>query len=302
MEIVLMTVALLGIGRWLLPYIIHFLWMHDLTGKNYRGEFIPTAGGLFIWVLVLIQSAIGTMIASNRGEDLTGGWNASAAYFGALNAIALLGFIDDSVGAKTKAKGIGGHWKLWAEHRRISTGLMKAGGILLAAFPVVWVLKQVQPVPWHAIPAQILLIGLMANGMNLLDLRPGRALKGFWALLLLLCGLIFSSAEAGTSLAVAHRLLPDMLPIVCGALILLGPDLQGKLMIGDTGANIMGFALGCWIIASLNLNLQYVLLAMFIALHVLTWRWSLTTLIERNRLLLWFDRLGRGGAGKIGGA
>ncbi|MFH5184827.1 hypothetical protein ACHHV8_20480 [Paenibacillus sp. TAB 01] len=302
------------LGRWLLPGLLVFLRDHGLTELNYRSDPVPTAGGLLIWLLILVHSAVEAAVAwlglfnnadvpmaspipvpvplSSPGS-LTSSWC----------AVALLGFLDDTLGARTKVKGIAGHYRLWKEQRRVSTGLIKAGGILLAAIPVVCLLQQARGNhSWLIGGIQVLLLGFMANGVNLLDLRPGRALKAFIALLLLLCSWAFASWNSTAAGAGYGGLLPDMLPVVCGALALLKPNLRGQVMLGDTGANLLGFAAGCWAIVLLGWPAQCALLALLVLLHILTWRRSLSSIIERNRVLQWLDQWGRRGPENIEGA
>lgn len=83
------------------------------------------------------------------------------------------------------------------------------------------------------------------------------------------------------------------MPVYIGAYVLLGPDLRAELMIGDTGANMLGFAIGCWVILGSAWQLQAVLIVFMLVLHIMAWRSSVSQSIEANRLLLWFDLLGR---------
>lgn len=302
------------LGRWLLPGLLSFLRDHGLTELNYRSDPIPTAGGLLIWLLILFHSAVETAVSwvglfNNPVVSIASPIPSQVPISGPAGltsswyAVALIGFLDDTLGAGTKVKGIAGHYRLWKEQRRVSTGLIKAGGILLAAIPVVCLLQQANGAPsWLTGGMQVLLLGLMANGVNLLDLRPGRALKAFMAMVLLLCVWMFVSRNSAAAGAVYAGLLPDMLPVVCGALALLKPDLRGQVMLGDTGANLLGFAAGCCAIALLGWPAQCALLVLLLLLHVLTWRRSLTTIIERNRVLQWLDQWGRRGPENIEGA
>ncbi|OXM88152.1 hypothetical protein [Paenibacillus rigui] len=295
-EYLLYALLLTLLGSWLLSYLSVFLAEHEVTCTNYEQVTLPTAGGFLVWLLVIIHSALAAA-AAYFGLDAAIWPEPERSFAPCLSIVALLGFIDDAVGAKTNVKGIAGHWGLWVKRGQLSTGFIKAGGILLAACPAVYLLQQHRgAAPWYMGALQVLLVALMANAINLLDLRPGRALKGFFILLLLLAA---SLAAKSNEAAMLYPFMPDMLPVICGAVVLFLPDLRGKLMLGDTGANLLGFAFGCWTVAAVSAMWQGLLLILLVIVHGFSWRHSLSALIESNRFLLWFDRLGRNGTGKI---
>ncbi|NOU97649.1 hypothetical protein GC093_31135 [Paenibacillus sp. LMG 31456] len=296
--VMLLQCGLLALAsRALLPLMSSFMEAHGLVDRNYRGETIPTACGLLLWLLILLETVIISVLDRLWGEEgsfIGQHFSLFITYSMSLSVIALLGFMDDASGMK-EVKGIAGHWRLWKESRLLSTGLLKAAGTAIAA--TVFVLQQTE-ISFLQWVCCTLLLMLMTNGMNLLDLRPGRALKSFFALsaVLLTSGIwLYPSTVMENSLATSLWLLPFILPLMIGACFLLGPDLRGELMLGDTGANILGFAGGCWVILSAGWMMQAVWLILMVFLHILTWRSSLSTLIERNRLLHWFDLLGRHG-------
>jgi hypothetical protein len=84
------------------------------------------------------------------------------------------------------------------------------------------------------------------------------------------------------------------------AVALLGPvvavwrfDLGERGMLGDAGANAMGALLG-WVVASILAPAALgVYVIAVLALNVASERISFSQVIERNRVLSWFDRLGR---------
>jgi hypothetical protein len=126
-----------------------------------------------------------------------------------------------------------------------------------------------------------LLLVLMTNFINLLDLRPGRALKGF-----LIMTLLFSFLTD-----YLFKIL--MLPILLMSLILLPVDLRGEAMLGDIGSNLLGSFLGLSLVFSLIFIYKLILVGILIAIHLYTEKFSLTDLILRNRILNYIDNLGR---------
>src|SRR5690606_7007198 len=87
--------------------------------------------------------------------------------------------------------------------------------------------------------------------------------------------------------------LPYWLPIAAAALLVLPRDLGGKVMLGDTGANILGFTLGFSVVVVAPLGHLLVISVLLVALHWAAERSSLTAIIERNFVLNFIDQWGR---------
>jgi UDP-GlcNAc:undecaprenyl-phosphate GlcNAc-1-phosphate transferase len=119
-----------------------------------------------------------------------------------------------------------------------------------------------------------------ANLVNLLDLRPGRAIKA---------GLLVGApalARGGPESLVAA-------PALGAAAALLPEDLGERAMLGDAGANALGALLG---VAAASRASRAGLLARAAALVALTAaseRVSFTKVIQNNPALNWADQLGR---------
>ncbi len=187
-------------------------------------------------------------------------------------AFGLLGAIDDRLGDRSHG-GLGGH--LGALRRgRVTTGALKALGGGVIAVAVAW---------WwggglFAIAVHALLIALSANAINLLDVRPGRALK--LAVPLLVLATITSGAPwAG---------------LAGGAIAVLPEDLAGRGMLGDLGANALGAGVGV-ALGTFGPLAEAVALLLLVALHIYTERHSLSLLIDRHPLLRAIDGWGQGG-------
>jgi len=244
------------------------LWLTSvslgLRKSNYVGRTLPAAAGLIFPVVGLLAlKLIPIGLPLGRAAFLT------VAAFGAL------GLLDDLFGARSQARGLRGH--LVALLRgRLTTGMLKAIGGLAAAVAGGAILHPGRPA---LIAAAALLIALSANLLNLLDLRPGRALKGF-ALLSL------------PALALSPGSLHLLGPLLAAGAVSAPPDLAGRTMMGDVGANTLGAALGLALASSLTPAGQLAAIILLLALHLLCERLSLTALIARSRPLSHLDRLG----------
>ncbi|MBP1155156.1 MULTISPECIES: hypothetical protein [unclassified Paenibacillus] len=270
--------VLLAAGRLLLPGGLRFLQEHGITDRSYNGETIPTAGGLLIWLLLLVYFVM---------DRITGAQQIEAIWMLALTVVCFAGFMDDVKGDK-RTKGIRSHWMAWKQKRSITTGLIKAAAAGTAGLTL---LLPSQGNLW-ALPWQLLLVLLATNAVNLFDARPGRAVKIFfismgtvgWCTFILAA---YAVTENGM------RLWHGLVPVLVGVLLLAPYDLKGRVMLGDTGANMLGFTLGIVIVKLTSEVFQAGALTVLIALHALTWRRSLSAMIEANRLLRWLDDAGR---------
>jgi len=118
-----------------------------------------------------------------------------------------------------------------------------------------------------------------ANLLNLLDLRPGRALKATMVL--------------GALTATSSRSAPAAGAAVGAAAGLLGPDLAGEAMLGDTGANSAGALLGAALVQRTGRRGRWVALAALTALTLASEKVSFTHVIESTPGLRELDALGR---------
>ncbi len=277
----------LGFSGWLLRPVFQFLRLHGVTAANYRKKEIPSAMGIYLWLLLFVYhflSALVSMLGSARPDGLFLGFGMlgravlpHSLFFAAATAVFVAGWIDDSLGDK-RVKGLKGHIGIWLKNRTFTTGLFKLTVIVMSA---IWLVSSLSG-GFAEKAVSVLLIALMTNTLNLLDLRPGRTIKAFFLLLILL-------AAVGVSLVWIGYLIP----FICGALFLLPVDLRADAMLGDTGANLLGFAAGSAFALASPLWANIAAALVLSLLHWIAERRSLTELIEKNRWISWLDRLGR---------
>ena len=118
-----------------------------------------------------------------------------------------------------------------------------------------------------------------ANLLNLLDLRPGRALK--------------ATVIAGALLATDRRSRASAGAALGAAAGLLAPDLAGESMLGDTGANSAGALLGTALLQRSGRGGRLAVLALLAGLTLASERVSFTAVIESTPGLRELDALGR---------
>ncbi|TNJ67354.1 hypothetical protein FE784_05200 [Paenibacillus hemerocallicola] len=271
----LSIVCLYLLGRLALPAVVRFLRQHGLVSSNYAGDIIPVGTGV---VLIILFAAFYTGLELTASIGRTPAADTIArGPMAAFLLVFAVGWLDDSVGDRT-VKGLGGHWRKWRDTRTLSTGVVKAAVIVVAAL---WIVLRESGNFAESLVDWITIV-LSANALNLLDVRPGRAWKGFY-----IGAAILIAASADWTRCVW------LLPSIAGGLALMPGDLKGKHMLGDCGSNLLGFVLGCTMAIAAPVWLQATGLFMLAAMHRTAERSSITAWIERHKWVRWLDRFGR---------
>lgn len=187
-----------------------------------------------------------------------------------------VGLYDDLVGGRPEhaAKGFRGHLGALKEGR-VTSGLVKIAGVGAAGLVAAAML------PGRRRIDVLLGAGVIAgaaNLFNLLDLRPGRAIKAG-----LLVGAPLAAGKGGGAAAGALG--------AAGAL--LAADLGEEIMLGDAGANALGAVLGTAYVARTGTWGRLAALAGLVALTAASEKVSFTQVIEKTPALRAIDRLGR---------
>jgi UDP-N-acetylmuramyl pentapeptide phosphotransferase/UDP-N-acetylglucosamine-1-phosphate transferase len=240
-----------------------------LQRVNARGRTVATAGGL-----APLASVLGA--AGGNGLRRGGAWQATAIACGGLGGAGLL---DDLAGERSGtggARGLGGHLGALLGGR-ITTGAVKVVvGAACGAGAAAAVGGPLRP---SRVVEGGMVVALAANLGNLLDRAPGRTTKV--ALL------------ATTGLLVGGR-LPSGPAFAAGATAAtVRDDLAERVMLGDTGANLVGAALGVAVVDRFGPRGRRIALAALVALTLASERWSFSEVIATTAPLDRLDRLGR---------
>jgi UDP-N-acetylmuramyl pentapeptide phosphotransferase/UDP-N-acetylglucosamine-1-phosphate transferase len=247
-----------------------------LERTNYRGHRLATAGGLFIILTVLVIDAGRSVLGAVGVGSESGLTQAQLAVLLVVFGFGFLGLVDDltSVG---EDRGFKGHLGALREGR-VTTGLLKlVGGAAIA----VVVVASPGFKSGRTLIVDAMLIALAANLGNLLDRAPGRTIK-FGLLAYVPIAIVIGTAPIGVAAA----------PVMGAAVGLLSDDLRERLMLGDTGANVIGAVLGLAVVLgtrdSIRLSVMLVLLALNVAAELV----SFSRVIDAVPPLRWFDRIG----------
>lgn len=192
----------------------------------------------------------------------------------------LLGGVDDLAGDST-TKGLRGHLGA-LRSGRITTGALKVGGLgavaMVAALMESASMTTGEGSPLRQAAVDSVLIAGSANLINLLDLRPGRALKVTTAV-----GAVLLVPTGSRSVAAA----------LVGAAGVLPEDLAGESMLGDCGANALGALLGLALVRGTGPRGRLVAAGVVTGLTLVSERVSFTRVIESTPVLREIDAWGR---------
>lgn len=196
-------------------------------------------------------------------------------YLWVMAAMWVLGAIDDIWGSR-EVGGFKGHFKKLLLERKLTTGAVKALGGGLVALAAGW---SIHPDDLLQAALAAAVIALATNTLNLFDLRPGRAVA------VLFCGL------GVTCIVTYGRLLASPLVAAIAVIALLFgiADSRGRAMMGDSGSNSLGAALGLTIALSAPAWVIPAIL-LFAVIHIYSEKRSISALIEQNRALRAIDR------------
>jgi len=234
---------------------------------NLRGEPLPVTLG---WALGI--GVAGTALVVWQQTRSIGVRDSQAGELLGAAIVFLAGIVDDGSGGD--ARGLRGHLRALAAGR-VTTGVLKlVAAVLAAAIAVAWTPRQHL---WANLLALIAIAGC-TNVWNGLDVAPGRALKGFLVVAIVL-------------LVVDVRAF--LLVCTGAAAAVLWPDLRERGMLGDAGANLLGFLAGAEVVRRLPEPWLPVAAFIVVALNLVAETVTFTRTIDRIPPLRWFDRLGR---------
>lgn len=277
MTVALATVAGFLAGRMVWVAGRQALNHSSLARRNYRDRLVATAGGLVVALAVLVVEG-GRAVVGAAGF---GAETPTAIRLGVVLAVvtfALLGLVDDLVPDAT-ARGFRGHLGALLEGQ-LTTGGMKLAAGAAAALVLASIVRPGDHV-WGLV-RDGLVIALAANLANLLDRAPGRMLK--------------CSAAAFVALVVAAggAAVVGAVAVAVGAgLALVLDDLHERVMLGDTGSNAIGAALGIGAVAAFSPGVRTVIAGGLILMNVASEVVSFGRVIEAVPPLRALDRAGR---------
>lgn len=244
----------------------------ELERTNFHGRTVSLAGGPALALGATIGAASGARTRRLAAAAVTAGAVSGA-----------VGFYDDVVGNRPEqkaAKGFAGHLGALREGR-VTSGLVKIAGVGTAGLAASALIGSGRSGRFGRAVDVLLGAGVIAgtaNLLNLLDLRPGRAIK--------------AGTIIGAPLSVGRN--ASMTAGTLGASAALLPaDLGEEIMLGDSGANALGALLGVALTARTGTAGRAAALTALAALTAASEKVSFTKVIQDTPWLRRLDELGR---------
>jgi len=238
--------------------------------ENYRGRAVP-----FPFGVVIVFAAVAALVPLSliaRFSDTRALPDELAIVVPFALGVAFLGLADDALSGPERG---------WRGHGAavlrggFSTGALKAVGALGLAL-------YVAPGDHGEYLLAAAVLVLATNLFNLLDLRPGRAVKVF---VLLGAGLTLGAWDARPLAALGLFAAPVL---VAGV-----PDVREQAMLGDTGSNLVGALAGLWLVLTLSTLGLAIATGVLLIVTAYGEIRSISALIERTPPLRFIDSIGR---------
>jgi UDP-GlcNAc:undecaprenyl-phosphate/decaprenyl-phosphate GlcNAc-1-phosphate transferase len=242
---------------------------------NYRGRPVPVVLGVSLGVALAAPGLAVLVVFAVGGHGGLAHAGRLLLLLAGGATVFMAGIYDDL--RPGQARGLTGHL------RQLARGKLTAGGVKLLAGVAGAALASMAV----GVAGWALLLGVPAaagatNAVNLQDVAPGRALKAFLAAVVVLT--VASWRSDGAVVEAAG---------LGGALALLPLDLGERAMLGDAGANLLGYLVGVGLLASLPAWGLGVALAVVLMLHVAAETVTLSRIIRATPPLRWLDDVGR---------
>ena len=279
---ILFALGFLG-TYFMIPLFKSMLVNGNVIRPNYKNEMIPVGMGIVFLPMIIINSIIlGFVTLNNIWFVSSSNYNLNivwllclALYIFSMMAMFFAGALDDLIGNRN-VSGLKGHFKSLFKGELTTGGFKALFGGFVGLVVSVCISSSIVDIIVNTI-----IIALSTNLMNLFDLRPGRAIKAYLVIMIP----IYITLTGYT------KVFP--LLILPNVLAYFNTDLKARGMMGDTGSNVLGISIGVLMALGYGIKVRLAWLVFLILMHLITEKFSLTKIIEKNRVLKFIDNLGR---------
>ena len=279
---ILFAIGFLG-TYFMIPLFKSMLVNGNVIRPNYKNEMIPVGMGIVFLPMIIINSIIlGFVTLNNIWFVSSSNYNLNivwllclALYIFSIMAMFFAGALDDLIGNRN-VSGLKGHFKSLFKGELTTGGFKALFGGFVGLVVSVCISSSIVD-----IIVNTLIIALSTNLMNLFDLSPGRAIKAYLVIMIP----IYITLTGYT------KVFP--LLILPNVLAYFNTDLKARGMMGDTGSNVLGISIGVLMALGYGIKVRLAWLVFLILMHLITEKFSLTKIIEKNRVLKFIDNLGR---------
>ena len=279
---ILFALGFLG-TYFMIPLFKSMLVNGNVIRPNYKNEMIPVGMGIVFLPMIIINSIIlGFVTLNNIWFVSSSNYNLNivwllclALYIFSIMAMFFAGALDDLIGNRN-VSGLKGHFKSLFKGELTTGGFKALFGGFVGLVVSVCISSSIVD-----IIVNTLIIALSTNLMNLFDLRPGRAIKAYLVIMIP----IYITLTGYT------KVFP--LLILPNVLAYFNTDLKARGMMGDTGSNVLGISIGVLMALGYGIKVRVAWLVFLVLMHLITEKFSLTKIIEKNKVLKFIDDLGR---------
>ena len=279
---ILFVLGFLG-TYFMIPLFKSMLVNSNVIRPNYKNEMIPVGMGIVFLPMMIINSIIlGFVTLNNIWFVSSSNYNLNivwllclALYIFSMMAMFFAGALDDLIGNRS-VSGLKGHFKSLLKGELTTGGFKALFGGFVGLVVSVCISNDIVD-----IIVNTLIIALSTNLMNLFDLRPGRAIKAYLVIMIPIYITL-----TGYIKALPLLILPNVLAY-------FNTDLKARGMMGDTGSNVLGISIGVLMAFGYGIKVRLAWLVFLILMHLITEKFSLTKIIEKNKVLKFIDDLGR---------
>ena len=279
---ILFVLGFLG-TYFMIPLFKSMLVNSNVIRPNYKNEMIPVGMGIVFLPMIIINSIIlGFVTLNNIWFVSSSNYNLNivwllclALYIFSMMAMFFAGALDDLIGNRN-VSGLKGHFKSLFKGELTTGGFKALFGGFVGLVVSVCISSSIVD-----IIVNTLIIALSTNLMNLFDLRPGRAIKAYLVIMIPIYITL-----TGYIKALPLLILPNVLAY-------FNTDLKARGMMGDTGSNVLGISIGVLMAFGYGIKVRVAWLVFLVLMHLITEKFSLTKIIEKNRVLKFIDNLGR---------
>ncbi len=259
----------------IIPYTKQKLEGYGILRRNYLGKVIVNGMGIGFLPPTLIGSTVLMLtVTTEKGPLLF-------VVLG-ITVMSFAGILDDIL-CDGSIKGLKGHLGHLLRGR-LTTGSFKA----IMAGVVALIISMELSTDFFERSLNSLLFMLFTNFFNLLDLRPGRAIKVF-----------FLAWSMPFCISSFNEYWAMLCPLAGGIVAYLPYEMKREGMMGDAGANGIGAGIGLYYCYGLNPLAKTMAVIILAVLHIISEMYSFTEFIRNNKVLRYIDDLGNGGCDHI---
>lgn len=259
---------------YLLQRVLSFLKINNNIITNYNNIKVYNSSGIFIILNILLFC---TFILLNECyiDNQINISGVVSVVVGVLST-AFTGYMDDT--ANDIPKGLKGHFRSLLSGE-FTSGVFKAIVGFFSSL-IICIAVGYKNTDLFLNSAIIL---LSQNFFNLMDLRPGRAIKAYLAFSIL----VFTFTKVFFLYYVINA------GIIISLLIYLPYEMKEICMLGDTGSNTLGIVMGIFMSSIVNLKLRLLILSFLVFCHLYAEKKSISSFILNNKALRYIDLMGR---------